>query len=155
MLSSAIICNCQTNWINTQYMRNPTIVSPFKMEYGWNFSISGLKMMDQYYKNLYLGPPRSNSNSSDLWILCSNQFQKKNQNYYCWTLVDPNKGCSYSEKVYWISRTPAFVWVGLDCICWTVSSIPDQCATVKKLLNRNSQFRWETHYLPKVWDRFF
>ena len=26
-------------------MTNPTIVSPVKMEYGWNFSISGLKMM--------------------------------------------------------------------------------------------------------------
>ena len=31
--------------INTQYMTIPTIVSPVKMEYGWNFSISGLKMM--------------------------------------------------------------------------------------------------------------
>ena len=26
-------------------MTNPTIESPVKMEYGWNFSISGLKMM--------------------------------------------------------------------------------------------------------------
>ena len=26
-------------------MTNPTIVSPVKMEYGWNFSISNLKMM--------------------------------------------------------------------------------------------------------------
>ena len=26
-------------------MTNPTIVSPVKVEYGWNFSISGLKMM--------------------------------------------------------------------------------------------------------------
>ena len=31
--------------INTQNMTNPTIVSLVKMEYGWNFSISGLKMM--------------------------------------------------------------------------------------------------------------
>ena len=30
---------------NTQYMTKSTIVSPVKMEYGWNFSISGLKMM--------------------------------------------------------------------------------------------------------------
>ena len=30
---------------NTQYMTNLTIVSPVKLEYGWNFSISGLKMM--------------------------------------------------------------------------------------------------------------
>ena len=30
---------------NTQNMTNPTIVSPVKMEYGRNFSISGLKMM--------------------------------------------------------------------------------------------------------------
>ena len=51
--------NCETigNWvgsrksyvaqhqINTQYMTNPNIVYPVKMEYGWNFSISGLKMM--------------------------------------------------------------------------------------------------------------
>ena len=32
-------------WLNTQYMTNSTLVSPVKMEYGWNFSISGLKMM--------------------------------------------------------------------------------------------------------------
>ena len=31
--------------LNTQYMTNSTQVSPVKMEYGWNFSISGLKMM--------------------------------------------------------------------------------------------------------------
>ena len=31
--------------LNTQYVTNPTIVCPVKMEYGWNFSISGLKMM--------------------------------------------------------------------------------------------------------------
>ena len=31
--------------LNTQNMTNATIVSPVKMEYGWNFSISGLKMM--------------------------------------------------------------------------------------------------------------
>ena len=30
---------------NTQYMSNPTIVCLVKMEYGWNLSISGLKMM--------------------------------------------------------------------------------------------------------------
>ena len=30
---------------NTQYMTNSTLVSPVKMEYGWNFSISGIKMM--------------------------------------------------------------------------------------------------------------
>ena len=30
---------------NTHNMTNPTIVSPVKMENGWNFSISGLKMM--------------------------------------------------------------------------------------------------------------
>ena len=32
-------------YFNTQYMTNSTLVSPVKMEYGWNFSISGLKMM--------------------------------------------------------------------------------------------------------------
>ena len=31
--------------LNTQNMTNPTIVSQVKMEYGWNFSMSGLKMM--------------------------------------------------------------------------------------------------------------
>ena len=31
--------------INTLYMTNSTLVSPVKMEYEWNFSISGLKMM--------------------------------------------------------------------------------------------------------------
>ena len=31
--------------ITTQYMINPTIVYLVKMEYGWNFSISGLRMM--------------------------------------------------------------------------------------------------------------
>ena len=31
--------------INTTYMTNSTLVSPVKMEYGWNVSISGLKMM--------------------------------------------------------------------------------------------------------------
>ena len=33
------------SWINTPYMKNSTLVSRAKMEYGWNFSISGLKMM--------------------------------------------------------------------------------------------------------------
>ena len=31
--------------LNTQYMTNSTLVSPVKMEYGWNFSLFGLKMM--------------------------------------------------------------------------------------------------------------
>ena len=31
--------------LNIQYMTNPTIVYPVKIEYGWNVSISGLKMM--------------------------------------------------------------------------------------------------------------
>ena len=42
--------------INTQYMTNLTIVYPVKMEYGWNSSISVLKMMwksglEKYYWN--------------------------------------------------------------------------------------------------------
>ena len=37
---------CHDIWLfNTQYVTNPTIVNLVKMEYGWNFSISGLKMM--------------------------------------------------------------------------------------------------------------
>ena len=35
----------QQQQLNTQFMTNSTLVSPVKMEYGWNFSISGLKMM--------------------------------------------------------------------------------------------------------------
>ena len=31
--------------LNTQYMTNLTIVCSVKMEYGWNFSLSGLNMM--------------------------------------------------------------------------------------------------------------
>ena len=31
--------------LNKQYMTNRTIFSPVKMKYGWNFSISGLKIM--------------------------------------------------------------------------------------------------------------
>ena len=34
-----------TYLLNTQNMTNPTILSPVKIEYVWNFSISGLKMM--------------------------------------------------------------------------------------------------------------
>jgi hypothetical protein len=41
LFQPASICSL----INTQYMTNSTLVSPAKMEYGWNFSISGLKMI--------------------------------------------------------------------------------------------------------------
>ena len=40
--TAVLTANCL---INTQYMTNSTLVSPVKMKYGWNFSISGLKMM--------------------------------------------------------------------------------------------------------------
>ena len=33
------------NWVVNKLNTNMTIVCPVKMEYGWNFSISGLKMM--------------------------------------------------------------------------------------------------------------
>ena len=39
---------CSLVWrllLNTQNTTNPKIVYPVNMEYGWNFSISGLKMM--------------------------------------------------------------------------------------------------------------
>ena len=36
---------CCIKVINTQYMTNPTIAYPVKMEYGSNFSISGRKIM--------------------------------------------------------------------------------------------------------------
>ena len=38
------IADFVASWLNTQYMTNSTLVSPVKMEYGWNLSISGLKM---------------------------------------------------------------------------------------------------------------
>ena len=39
-------------------MTNPTIESPVKMEYGWNFSISGLKMMVKSgLENIFEIPP--------------------------------------------------------------------------------------------------
>ena len=38
------ILRCQ-KLFNTQYMTKSTLVSPFIMEKGWTFSISGLKMM--------------------------------------------------------------------------------------------------------------
>ena len=40
--TSLQLCN---RILNTQYMTNSTLVSPVKMEYGWNFNISGLKMI--------------------------------------------------------------------------------------------------------------
>ena len=45
-LTPQLVINCY-RWkiLNTQYMTIPTIVSLVKMEYGWNFSISGLKKM--------------------------------------------------------------------------------------------------------------
>ena len=49
-------------------------------------------------------------------------------------LVDPNKGCSYSGG---ITRTPAFVWVGLGCIWCTVASIPDQCVMQGGFFRKN------------------
>ena len=36
---------CFSRILNTLYMTNSTLVSPVKVEYEWNFSISGLKMM--------------------------------------------------------------------------------------------------------------
>ena len=54
MTNNGTIClpyTCHNNpsliWtcFNTQYMTNSTLVSPVKMEYGWNFSISGLKTL--------------------------------------------------------------------------------------------------------------
>ena len=89
-----------------------------------------------------MGPPRSTSNSSDFFflklvttylrILCSNQFQKKKSELLLVDLNGPKYRLFLFRRVYWITRTPAFVWVGLDCIiCWTVSSIPDQCAPPK------------------------
>ena len=35
-------------------MTNPTIVSPVKMEYGWNFSMSGLKVVKSGLEELFL-----------------------------------------------------------------------------------------------------
>ena len=37
------------------------------------------------------------------------------------------------------NQNPAFVWVGLDCICWTISTNWDQCARTptEGINNRN------------------
>ena len=37
------------------------------------------------------------------------------------------------RRVYWITRTPAFVWVGLDIICWKIWTNWDQCAAPDQL----------------------
>ena len=39
--------------INSQYMTNLTIVFPVKMECGWNFSISGLKMVKSCLEKIF------------------------------------------------------------------------------------------------------
>ena len=63
------------------------------------------------------------------------------------------------RRVYWITRTPAFVWVGLGCIiCWTVSSIPDQCAVKPnskippKIKNREIDWSMIMFMLALVWQ---
>ena len=43
-------------------------------------------------------------------------------------LGGPKQRLLLYRRVYLITRTPAFVWVGLDCICWTISTNWDQCA---------------------------
>ena len=49
-----------------------------------------------------------------------------------WNLVDQNKDCFYLyRRAYWITRTPAFVWVCLDCICWTISTNWDHCVLLR------------------------
>ena len=66
--------------LNTQYLTNPIIVSPVKMEYWWNFSISGLKMMvksclERIFRNSSMRSPchfyywicTFDQNSSFLW----------------------------------------------------------------------------------------
>ena len=86
----------------TQYMTNSTLVSLVKMEYGWNFSISGLKMMmksglrkfflkflhaltmsflllnfDQKYRNAKISPIFHFDRGHQSWIfhiLCVNQL---------------------------------------------------------------------------------
>ena len=44
-------------------------------------------------------------------------------------LGGPKWGLFLYRRVYWITRTPAFLWVGLDCIfCWTIWTNWEQCA---------------------------
>ena len=45
---------CLFSVLNTQYMTNSTLVSPVKMEYGWNFSISSLKMIKSGIEKIFL-----------------------------------------------------------------------------------------------------
>ena len=78
------IYSCMPELINisdlTHRIWNPTIVSPVKMEYGWNFSISGLKKMvksglKKYFWNSSMRSPchfyywicTFDQNSSILW----------------------------------------------------------------------------------------
>ena len=49
-------------------MTNPTIVSPVKMEYGWNFSISGLKMMVKSSLEFFFWNSSKRSPFSIKWI---------------------------------------------------------------------------------------
>ena len=53
---------CEFNILNTQYMTNSILVSPVKMEYGWNFRNSVLKMMmksglEKYFWNSSMRSP--------------------------------------------------------------------------------------------------
>jgi hypothetical protein len=53
---------------DTQNLTNSTIESPVKMEYGWNFSISGLKMMVKSGFKKYFGNSSMRSSFSIKWI---------------------------------------------------------------------------------------
>ena len=60
----AILC-----YLNTQYMTNLTTVYPVQMEYGWNFSIFGLKMMVKsgLEKNIFDIPPWIFYGKEEFW----------------------------------------------------------------------------------------
>ena len=84
--------------------------------------------------NLYFGPPRSTSNGSDFFLkLVTTQRTlyvviKKKSELLLVDLGGPKYRFFLFRRVYWITRTPVFVWVGLGCIiCWTVLSISNQC----------------------------
>ena len=70
--------------INTQFMTNPNTVYPVKIEYGWNFSISDLKMiLKSGLEKIFLNLPHSSFDQKY-------KFSKKNDMVCEWR-ISPKK----------------------------------------------------------------
>ena len=96
--------------LNTQNMTNPTIVSPVKMEYGWSFSISGLKTMVKsglekiFLKFLHVG---------DYFASAKNhKFRNKNNYLPAWRDFKIN----FSRPLFTIIFSPKMVFLDTDSI---------------------------------------